>query len=488
MLTESTPVSIPNDGGTSAAEECTTQDEQGPGVAAGPPTVATSRLTRARRCPYATGPMGNHPRAIAGSLPPGGSHAVARREPAVRIIGVSGFAIAVVLFAPSAQAGGLYLQEFMTPNMGTAAAGAQARADTAATAFENVAGMTRLEHSEFMVGAGLGISDVRFDPDDNTPVPGAGSGQAGSAFPVLSLNYVHKITDDLAAGLGLISVSGSALDYNDDWVGRFQNTKVDLLTLSAVPSLAYRVTDWLSIGAGAQILYGEMDIEAALPTPGPGDGRVKVDDADDVDVGFVGGILLEPREGTRLGITYQSKVEPELSGNVEIQPIGAQAGIDIELPLVETVRVGVYQEITEQWAVLGSFRWENWSQFDNLPITTDRGSAVAQMGWRDTYGFNIGAHYRPADKWLVQAGFAYDTSPVSDGNRNAALPVDRQLRFATGVQYDLNERVNIGGAFEFVDLGDAKIDSRQLTGDYEDNQVFFFGLNLSYKFGVESES
>jgi long-chain fatty acid transport protein len=153
---------------------------------------------------------------------------------------------------------------------------------------------------------------------------------------------------------------------------------------------------------------------------------------------------------------------------------------------VETVRVGVYQDITEQWAVLGSLRWENWSQFGNLPISTDRGSRTAKTGWHDTYGFNLGVNYRPADQWLLQAGFAYDSSPVSDGNRNAMLPVDRQLRYAAGVQYQWNERVNIGGAFEYADMGDAKIDSNVLKGDYKDNQIFFFGLNVSYKFGVSS--
>ena len=406
----------------------------------------------------------------------------------MKLCNFAALCLAATVLASPAHAGGLYLQEFMTPNMGTAAAGAQARADSAATAFENPAGMTRLERSEIMVGAGLGVTDVRFDPDGDTPVPGGNSGQAGGPVPVLSLSYVQKITEDLSAGLGLISVSGAALDYNDDWVGRFQNQEVDLLTLSAIPSLAYRITDWLSVGAGAHILYATLDIKAALPTPGPGDGRVKVEDADDVDVGFVGGVLLEPLEGTRLGVTYQSKVEPKLSGKVKIEPVGVQAGIDLEFPLVETVRVGVYQDITAQWAVLGSLRWENWSQFDHQPITTDRGSAVARTGWRDTYGFNLGVHYRPAEKWLLQVGFAYDSSPVSDGNRNAALPVDRQLRYAGGVQYDLTERVNIGAALEFVDLGDAKIDNaRQLIGDYEDDHAVFFGLNFGYKFGLQRQ-
>ncbi len=61
--------------------------------------------------------------------------------------------------------------------------------------------------------------------------------------------------------------------------------------------------------------------------------------------------------------------------------------------------------------------------------------------------------------------------------------MDRQIRYAVGAQYQWNERVNIGGAFEYIDLGDARInDPTILTGEYEDNRIFMFALNLSYKF------
>ncbi len=43
--------------------------------------------------------------------------------------------------------------------------------------------------------------------------------------------------------------------------------------------------------------------------------------------------------------------------------------------------------------------------------------------------------------------------------------------------------MTIGGAFEYIDLGDARIDnSTLLIGDYEDNRLFMFALNLSYNF------
>jgi len=252
--------------------------------------------------------------------------------------------------------------------------------------------------------------------------------------------------------------------------------------LSIVPSLAYQVADWFSVGAGLNILYATFDTQVAAPAP-DGTGRIKVDDADGTDVAVVASTLLEPVEGTRFGLVYQSKLEPTLKGQIDVNPIGVDSNVDLKMPLAETVRLGAYQEITDQWALLGSLRWENWSQFGEIPLTVERGSTSVPTGWRDTYGFSVGMHFRPTDSWLLQAGFGYDTSPVSDRDRSAALPLDRQYRYATGVQYQLTERVNIGGSFVYADYGDNKIDGDLLKGQYSDYDLFFFGLNLDYRFG-----
>jgi long-subunit fatty acid transport protein len=62
------------------------------------------------------------------------------------------------------------------------------------------------------------------------------------------------------------------------------------------------------------------------------------------------------------------------------------------------------------------------------------------------------------------------------------MPADRQLRFAAGAQYQWSDRLNVGGNFVFLDAGNAKINSRNLKGDYKSNEVYFFALNASYKF------
>ena len=85
-----------------------------------------------------------------------------------------------LLMIPSVStAGGLYINEFGTPSMGVAGAGANAVASDASTSFHNPAGMTRIKGKEGMGTAGLLNAIVKFDPDADTPISGGNGGDAG---------------------------------------------------------------------------------------------------------------------------------------------------------------------------------------------------------------------------------------------------------------------------------------------------------------------
>jgi len=106
--------------------------------------------------------------------------------------------------------GGLYIGEFGTPSMGVAAAGAQAVASDASTAFHNPAGMTRIKGKELMLTGGALYSTVKFDKDANTPIGGGNGGEAGGPAPILGQFYVHSLTDRLKLGANIISMNPSS--------------------------------------------------------------------------------------------------------------------------------------------------------------------------------------------------------------------------------------------------------------------------------------
>ncbi|MGI9492244.1 MAG: OmpP1/FadL family transporter, partial [Geminicoccaceae bacterium] len=146
------------------------------------------------------------------------------------------------------EAGGLYLNEFVTPSMGTAGAGAEAWANDSSTSFalHNPAGMTRLEGHHISLGAGLLVGDTEFDTDSDTPFEGGNGGNQAGVAPIIGSHGVYSVSDDLKLGLSVFSLSGAALDPDDDWAGRFQIQDLELLTITANPSIAYRVNEKLS--------------------------------------------------------------------------------------------------------------------------------------------------------------------------------------------------------------------------------------------------
>ncbi len=384
-----------------------------------------------------------------------------------------------------AQAGGLYLNEFATPSMGVAGAGAEAVASDASTNFalHNPAGMTRLDGNEVSVGAGVLYGDTKFDQDPSTPFAGGNGGDQAGLAPILGSHGVLSVTDDLKFGMSVFSISGAALDPDDGWTGRYQLREIELLTLSFNPSAAYRLNDRLSVAAGFIATYADIDFQLAAPIGGAGNVEIE---GDDWAFGFNLGALFELSPRTRVGIIYVSEIEPEFSGDLEITTGGSpsfSAPSTLKFTYPQLVRVGAYHELNDQWALLGTVGWEDWSAFDSFTVATTVGAGSIPTGWEDTYHFSGGVHYRLNDDWLLQTGITYDTSPVSSSDRTADLPIDRQNRVAVGAQYQLSERMNVGGAFEYIDLGDAKInDPSALVGDYQDNRLFILAFNLGYTY------
>jgi long-chain fatty acid transport protein len=58
-------------------------------------------------------------------------------------------------------------------------------------------------------------------------------------------------------------------NFNDPWAGRNYALSTGVSTYNATPSVAWRITDWLSIGVGAQVQYRRADVNLGLlSTPG----------------------------------------------------------------------------------------------------------------------------------------------------------------------------------------------------------------------------
>jgi long-chain fatty acid transport protein len=411
------------------------------------------------------------------------------------------------LFITSAWGAGLWLYELGTPDLGTASAGRASMATDASTAAANPAAMTRLDSSQMLAAAQGIYIDLQFDTDESG-FGGGNGGNAGEFVPAGSLHYVHRVTDDFRLGISAGSYFGLGIDYGDDWAGRYYTTEAKLLTFGVNPGAGYRVTNWLSLGAGFTVMYANLEQKAAVnnsAVPGQaglGDGKLEIDD-EDVAYGFNLGMLLTPWSGTRIGLTYRSEIDLEFRDVASLSNIGpvlqgllnisgaANKKVDIDMTIPQKVLLSAYHQLTARWAIMGDIGWQEWSEFGKQDLTLRSANSktfTQDLNYDDAWHFALGTQYRFTDNWLWSVGFAYDTSPADDDTRTPDLPVDRQYRIATGIQCNWNENVTIGAAYQYLDAGDAKIDQEggplqgPIKGEYDTNAIHIFAVNLSWEF------
>jgi long-chain fatty acid transport protein len=109
------------------------------------------------------------------------------------------------------------------------------------------------------------------------------------------------------------------------------------------------------------------------------------------------------------------------------------------------------------------------------------------LHYSDTCQVAIGQQLRIGKKWLWSARFACDSSLISQANRVPTLPPDRQLRYGTGIQYQINRDVTAGAAWKFMDAGPGPFSANRARSlahrrHYSTNYLDFAAVNVIWKF------
>jgi long-chain fatty acid transport protein len=391
--------------------------------------------------------------------------------------------------------GGLAVHETGGPDMGSAYAGAGARASDASTVWLNPAGLTRLEGIQLVGGSGFTYANLELELDAPGTIsvpPGnlAGGGHCGGFFPLAASYTSVQLGDRLAAGVALLSPYGGAVDYDLNFVGRSLVTEASFFTVVIQPTGAFQVTDWLSVGAGLDIVYGEVEEKLLIDVAenAPGVALLEISDAEDWGIGGNIGILLEPFEGTRVGVVYTTQVELDLEGKVA-NPSVLPANVALDFTLPHSLNVSLCQALTPEIDLLLDAGWSHWSEFGSMPITIGPLDTTMERDWDDTWRIGAGGQWQVNDSIRVRGGFAYDSAAVDDDLRLPDFPVGDAYRLAVGGEYRPNEHIELGASYTAV-IMDLDVDSVALPprgaivldGEYDPATVHVFGMSLNLRF------
>ena len=409
------------------------------------------------------------------------------------------------LLAGNASAGGLWINEFGSPIMGRAGAGSLSSLEDASAALHNPASMTAVDGDQIMASIGLIATEAQFDLERSEPINGPGDGgDAGGTGPSGGVFYRRGLNDKWIFGLYAGGFTGAVLDFDDDWAGRFQAQEVNLLVVGTMPSLAYRVSERLSVGLALPILYSELKLDVALPGSGLTNARAEVD-GDDTRAGYNLSAYYEISDATRIGVLYQSKFDFESGGNVVVKNFAGSPRLssDTELPLVAYIKGSISHDFTPDFSGHVTVGWEEWSDLDSVILTAEDNTVELAKDWDDIWHVAFGIEYKLAPEWTLNLGYRFDQSPTYARDRTADLPVDEQKRYAIGFRYDRRKNFTMGAHLVYADLGDAQIDSSNsiqvptpgpvvdtievptgYRGDFSDNNAIFFSLSFNWKLGA----
>ena len=450
----------------------------------------------------------------------------------------------------AAHAGGFALLESSASSLGTSYAGAAAEAADASTIFYNPAGLTYLPGGQITGSVDLIRPSAKFSDSGSLPsgtnsfgittAPvvrplGGNGGDAGSLAAVPALFASYQVAPRWTLGIGINAPFGQKTNYTPDWIGRFQGLTSQIETININPTVAWRVTDRISLGLGADyqridatfsqgVNYAGQVFNSVAPVAGgaaasgaatattaggkaEGSAVIKGNDA---AWGWNAGAVFELNDQTKLGIAYRSAVKYRVNGTVTFNnaptasPLvlgaagaaafnagvaGGNVNADVKLP--DSLSASLVYQLDPRWTLMGNVSWTGWSSIQNLTFVRDNGNLLSSTAenFRDTWRVGLGATYKVNDQWLLRGGTAYDQTPVRDAQITPRLPDQSRYWLSIGAQYKMNKAFVFDVGYAHLFANDRSINQNNgnttlygaIIGTYQVS-VDILGAQVTYKF------
>lgn len=350
-----------------------------------------------------------------------------------------------------------------------------AHTDDPSTIYFNPALINKLPGTQIELGTTLIAPSTKFTSD----ATGKEFRLKDEKFFPSTLFATHRFNDRLSAGLGIFSNFGLSTDWGDTWEGRYVATKSEMNTYTVNPVVSLQVTPRLAVASGVDVLFLNTDLNKMLNLSSLGiPDTAQQLKGDATGVGYNVGLLWDITKDLSIGASYRSRIRVNINGDV-IHSLPADTPPDIAvlfprtrgratITLPATASFGIaFTGLTPLTLEVGG-RWEGWSSFKELRVTTEEPVAgenvtVEKWDWRDVYSFNLGAKYQLTDTVAILAGYIHENSPIPDSTFNAALPDNDTDIFTVGANIKYKNFL-FSGAYTYY-----MVRSRVKNNEVDDN-------------------
>ncbi len=391
------------------------------------------------------------------------------------------------VWVAAADAGGFALRERSAHAQGASFSGSTAAASNVTYSLFNPAALSRVEHFEGGFGTSVILPDIKGTAaNGETQKPGV-----IGIVPSTALGY--RINEDVVIGLGIYSPFGLTTEYDADFIGAFDGKRSELISIAVQPSIAFDLSDDLSIGIAGAVVYNDPQLTTITgfdPVTGvPQETKL---DATEFEFSGAFGALWQVTDDTRIGVAYHTGYDITTGGTLSTfsgsTPIQLPGDASISLPM--SASVGIHHQVNDRLALMGEFEWANWSEFDEIRVDVAALAPNNNIGevtnYKDSLFVSVGAEYKYSDTLTFRGGVAYDQTPTRLNGRSIRIPDGDRIWASLGLSYKVNEAMQLDAGYSAIFFMDT--DARLLNGpaagtlvDYS-GQTHIFSLGGTYRF------
>ena len=377
-----------------------------------------------------------------------------------------------------------------------------AEADTAESAFACPAGMSRLEGTRITLQGMVATSQSSFDVDEaKTNIDGGNPDKGTQPVVIPAAYYVRQLNDRWHAGVSLSVPTGFGSEYGSTWAGRYQTVDFSLVYVSLSPAISYKVNDKLSFGLGTNINYTSESSEKKVRQPFSEEDGKLTSELSGVGVSVNLSMLYQFTPQTRVGIAWTSDADADMDGNIRLRKLeprfdeivtklGAKnINTKVTNTFPQRVMAGIYHQFDSGKFVTLDGMWMKFSDFtiSNLELNgTDVNISQPDI-YNNIWAVTAGAGFPVDDRLTYKVGAAYLSQPVDDEDRTLAMRLDAMWVVGVGLSYELMEDRSLDLNVNYVNLGEAPVDSskglldrQRIVGETTDPYAIL--LELAYHF------
>ncbi|MCU1280423.1 MAG: rane protein involved in aromatic hydrocarbon degradation [bacterium] len=351
--------------------------------------------------------------------------------------------------------------------------GYTAIADDPTAVWHNPSGIATYGDNVGYIGAELVVTDRAYTPDAQSPLGQAGitttihENTAPTFIPVIGAStrfgfgksaptrFAFAILVYDAYG-GSISFNGADISKNDPSTGKPQVVGISstqITDLELTPTLAYQVSDVVSIGAGLRVginSFSVNDTESAFSAKLSGSG---------VGIGGIFGLMVRPHRLVQIGAVYRTPLSASISGSGPLtigsaMPVSKDFGLNITWPQSAGLGVTVFPHRRILATVQAD--WTAWSSIQKLAI--DIGDLVQnkEMRYMDTYAIHAGLQGVITRYLVARVGGSLDSNAIPDRTvrRENQDVLKGTVAAGLGVHF---WKIFVDGAFELIVPTDGRV-------------------------------